>query len=153
MREITKMIELVQTAYHKADEAHKAWNDYLAFAREQDARLILPGANDMTESVISFMRFLTETCTYLSGIRDEERKRFDDATILQARIVHDGQVRKVACSKPNDHTDCPWISEGVYNALRKTLGVAPGEELRTEEDYEIAVLNTLTKRTVATIAR
>ena len=153
MREITKMIELVQTAYQKASEAQKTWNDYLALAREQDASIILPGANDTTESVISFMRSLTETCTHLSGIRDEERRRFDDATILQARIVHDGQVRKVACSKPNDHTDCPWISEGVYNALRKTLGVAPGEELRTEEDYEIAVLNTLTKRTVATIAK
>ena len=143
---ISKQIELVQNAYAKAGDALKLYNDYVSLSKHD--------CGGVRTSLLDAMARLTDLCSALSDERETARRRFRDVALLKATLVCNGRTVRVAVAKPSDRCDDPSLSESAYNAIRRRLGVQPGDRspLRTTEAFDVAVLSR-SGSVVETIAR
>ena len=129
---ISKQIELVQNAYHKANDALLAYNEFVRLARTD-----IPSVR---KDIFAAMAKLTTTCEALVHERDAIRAKFANAPMVQATVSYGGKSVKIACARPHDNIDYPSISEATCEAVRHRLGVPDGEK-PLSLDGDIAVVS------------
>lgn len=138
---ISQQLELIAKTTEKVNEAMSAYASYVSFAGTDE--------RDIRTSLCEILMRLSDLTVCLTMQRDEHRSQWDDVNLIQAVITNGDARIKVACMKPNDHTDRPWITQAVFDSLKRRL-VSDALGVQTAESFQIDVLNR-SSRVISTI--
>ena len=129
---ISRQIELVQDAYHKANDTLLAYNEFVKLARTD-----IPSVR---KDIFAVMAKLTTTCETLMHEREAIRAKYANMPMVQVTMSYGEKSVKIACARPHDNIDYPSISEATREAVRHRLGVPDGKE-PISLDGDIAVVS------------